>query len=93
MRESKQKTGKGKKPAGRESETAPQDEPKQQSQAEVVDKMIHRFGEKLDADKVNVTVGDFIRLVQFRKEMGEEDPKEIRVTWVDPIEKEHANET
>ena len=90
---SKKKTGKGNKPAGRESETAPQDEPKQQSQAEVVDKMIHRFGEKLDADKVNVTVGDFIRLVQFRKELDEEDPKEIRVTWVDPTEKEYANET
>ena len=93
MGESKKKTGKGNKPAERESETAPQEEPKQKSQADIVDSMIDRFRKKLDEDKVNVTVGDFIRLVQFRKELNEEDPKEIRVTWVDPTEKEHANET
>jgi len=93
MGESNKKTGKGNKPAETESGTAQQEEPKQQSEAEVVDRMIQRFEKRVDDDKVNVTVGDFLRLVQFRKELGEEDPKEIRVTWVDPIEKEHANET
>jgi hypothetical protein len=89
----KEPTGTEKKPAETTPARAPRGKPKQKSEADVVDKMIDRFEKKLDADKVNVTVGDFIRLVQFRKELKEEDPKEIRVTWIDPPEKEDANET
>ena len=30
------------------------------------------------------TLADFLRLVQLEKEIGEEEPKEIKVTWVEP---------
>jgi hypothetical protein len=58
-----------------------------------VDRMIKDFKKKLGTDKLKMSVADFIRLVQLRGELGEEAPKEIRVTWVEPIEKESANKT
>ena len=63
------------------------------SDSDVVNRMIKGFEEKVKGGKVNLTVGDFIRLLQLRKDLHEEDPKEIRVTWVEPIEKESANKT
>jgi hypothetical protein len=42
---------------------------------------------------VKATLGDYIRLVQLQKELEEEEPGEITVTWVDPdqIEKTEAD--
>jgi hypothetical protein len=31
--------------------------------------------------------------MQYRKELETKDPKEIKATWVEPIEKEPATET
>jgi hypothetical protein len=59
----------------------------------VVDKVIERFEKKLDSEEVKVSVGDYIRLVQLREEMKEEEPKEVRATWVEPSEQEPATET
>ena len=86
------KTG-DKKPAEQVAEKHETDEPQDSSDAGVVNRMIQGFEEKLKAGKVNLTVGDFIRLVQLRKDFHAEEPKEIRVTWVEPIEKESANKT
>jgi len=33
---------------------------------------------------MKATLGDYIRLVQLRKELEDEEPREIRVTWVEP---------
>ena len=33
--------------------------------------------------RVKATLGDYIRLVQLRRELGDEEPREIKVTWVD----------
>jgi hypothetical protein len=40
--------------------------------------------EKMAEDAGRTTVGDYIRLVQLHKELDEEAPKEIKVTWVEP---------
>jgi hypothetical protein len=40
---------------------------------------------KLTADEFKPSLADFLRLVQFEKEIGEEEPKEIKVTWVEPV--------
>lgn len=32
----------------------------------------------------NASLGDYIRLIQLHRELEEEEPKEIKVTWVDP---------
>jgi hypothetical protein len=56
--------------------------------AEVLDEVIQRFEALLKNDKVKPTVGDYIRLLQLRRELGEgeEGTKEIKITWVDQME-------
>ncbi|MFN0167691.1 MAG: hypothetical protein ACKV22_14790 [Bryobacteraceae bacterium] len=56
--------------------------------AEVLDEVIQRFEALLKDDKVKPTVGDYIRLLQLRRELGEgeEGTKEIKITWVDQKE-------
>jgi hypothetical protein len=43
---------------------------------------------KLGKDEVKATLGDYIRLVQLQKELEEEEPRDITVTWVEPEQKE-----
>jgi hypothetical protein len=84
---------KRKKPAKETSKQKGRRGSPKEFQADVVEEMINRFKRELKGDKVKMTVGDFIRLVQLREELEAEEPKEIRVTWVEPTEKESANET
>jgi hypothetical protein len=58
--------------------------------AELVEKAIEAFGKKLD--KKNVTVGEFVRLLELQKELDGDEPKEIKVTWVEPGETEPTSE-
>ena len=43
-------------------------------------------------NNAKATLGDYIRLVQLHKELDDESPKEIRVTWVEPAETGSAKE-
>jgi hypothetical protein len=55
-------------------------------QAGAVKEILDKVTEKLRSDVVKATLGDYIRLVQLQKELDEEVvPKEIRVTWVEPV--------
>jgi hypothetical protein len=85
---------KSQKPAKRRvrSEKRPEQSETSESKAEVVDQMISDFRKKVDKGEVKVSVGDFIRLVQLRGDLDVEEPKEIRVTWVEPTETEYAKE-
>jgi hypothetical protein len=60
---------------------------------DVVEKVIESIEQKIEKEDIKATLGDFIRLLQLRKELEEEQPREIEVTWVDPSEKEPASET
>lgn len=46
---------------------------------------------RLSDPKLQLTVGDYLKLMQFAKEIeketDEEGPREIKVTWVDPYSK------
>jgi hypothetical protein len=54
---------------------------------ERISKLLARVEKRLDLDKTKVTLADFIRLTQLERELeGEEQPKEIIVTWKDPEE-------
>lgn len=57
------------------------------NKAALVEQVIRNIEKKLEADELKATVGDLIRLVQLEKELAEEQPKEIKVTWVEPTEK------
>ena len=49
-----------------------------------VDKAIIAFEKKLDGN--NVTLGEYLRLVQLQKEIDGDEPKDIECTWVEPDE-------
>lgn len=54
------------------------------SKAEVVQKILERMEDKLSHDDVKATLGDYIRLVQLEKELEDDEPREIKVTWIEP---------
>jgi hypothetical protein len=59
--------------------------------ADLVSKFIERIEEKLESGEMKPTVGDFIRLLQLEKELTEEQPREIKVSWVEPVEQEDGS--
>jgi hypothetical protein len=71
--------------------TKEQEEPKKaRNKAELVSKVIEKIEARLQSDELKPTVGDFIRLLQLEKELEEEQPREIEVSWVEPDKKEDA---
>ncbi len=62
------------------------------SKGELVSKLLKSVHEKLDTQDGKATVSDFIRLLQLQKEMEEEQPREITVTWVESGEEESGSE-
>ncbi len=53
---------------------------------EVLLKVIQGFEERLRAQDFKPSMADYLKLLQMEKEIEEEGPKEIKVTWVDPPE-------
>ena len=51
------------------------------SKGKLVKKAIHVFEEKLS--EKNVTVAEFVKLLELQKEIDGKPPKEIKVTWVE----------
>jgi hypothetical protein len=50
-----------------------------------VDEVLQKIAERLSATEIKPSVGDYLRLLQYREERAhDEQPKEIRVTWVEP---------
>ncbi len=62
------------------------------SKAELVSRVLEKMEQTMVAEGVKPTVGDFIRLVQLEKELAEEQPKEIRVSWVEPEKKSEKDD-
>jgi hypothetical protein len=54
------------------------------ARATVVKKLLKNIEEKLSGEDVKASLGDYIRLVQLHKELDEEAPRQIKVTWVEP---------
>lgn len=74
----------------KDTNTAAEEAAQGKSKAELVKEVILKIEQKLDRNELKPTVGDFIRLLQLEKELEEEQPKEIKISWVEPDEKEHA---
>ncbi len=77
----KQKSHRGAKPKRRGSK-----------RAELVERAIESIEQKLGSSDVKATFADFIRLLQLQKELQVEEPREIKVTWIDPSATESASE-
>jgi len=62
-------------------------EPKKQaSHSELIKMAIEAFGAKIG--EKNVSVGEFVRLMELEKELEANKPRDIKVTWVEPGETE-----
>jgi hypothetical protein len=71
-----------KKGAPKQSEKPKSKVKRATSKAKLIKMALQAFEKKL-ANK-NVTVGDFVKLIELEKEIGGRKPREIKVTWVDP---------
>ena len=61
------------------------------SRKQRISKLLIDIEERLDLKTNKVTLADFIRLTQLERELeGEEQPREIIVTWKDPAEKRYG---
>jgi hypothetical protein len=58
----------------------------------LIRKAIQNIENKLETNEVKATIGDFIRLLQMEKELEIEEPRDIKVTWVDSNETEVVSE-
>ena len=54
--------------------------------SEVLTRAIAKFEERITESDFSPSVGDYIKLVQMKKELEEatDEAKEIKVTWVEP---------
>ena len=80
----------GRKKRGRKKAGPPQR--RRRRAKELVEQVIEKMEQKLKSEEVKPSVGDLIRLLQLEKELEEEQPKEIKVSWVEPREEEHAGD-
>jgi len=54
-----------------------------QTRAQAVERILRTVEKKMSTEDVKATLGDYIRLIQLAKEMGEEPRSEIKVTWIE----------
>jgi hypothetical protein len=67
--------------ADEKKRTAPR---RTRDKVKVIGDVIAKMEAKLTSEELKPSVGDFIRLLQFEKELKEEQPREIEVSWVEP---------
>ena len=57
--------------------------------ADLIDKAIGGIETRLAQDK-ELTIGDYLKILQLNKELEDQQPQEVTVTWVDPEPKNDA---
>ena len=57
---------------------------KAKRRSQVVKELLEKVEGKLGEEAMKPTLGDYIRLVQLQRDLEDEEPKEIKVTWVEP---------
>lgn len=60
--------------------------------AVLIRKAIQNIESKIDTNELKATIGDFIRLLQMEKEIEVEQPRDIKVTWVETSQAEPVSE-
>lgn len=59
--------------------------------SELLERTINKFETKINSAEYDPTVAEYVKLIQLGREIGQEDePKEIKVTWVGPNEKSNS---
>jgi hypothetical protein len=57
------------------------------SQSQLIKELLKNAQTKLRRKESKPSLGDYIRLLQLQKELEEEEPREIRLSWVEKPEK------
>ncbi len=60
------------------------------NKVKLIGDVIAKMEAKLKSEDLKPSVGDFIRLLQLEKELKEEQPREIEVSWVEPDGKDEG---
>ena len=75
---------KGVAKAEKRTEKAAPEKSVEEARAAVVKRLLRKLEEQMGGGEVKASLGDYIRLVQLHKELDQESPREIKVTWVEP---------
>ena len=74
------------RPVAKRATAAGREKRRREEQLQVIDDILKNVEEKLTGKDAKATLGDYIKLMQLQKELDEdEQPREIRVTWVDAL--------
>ena len=79
----KEPTEKPSRPKGKRATAAAVSRRQQQK---LVKSMLAKLAADLDEGKGKATLADYIRLVQLQKEIEKDDPRDLKVGWVDHLE-------
>jgi len=60
--------------------------PKEKTLANTIKTILESLGKKLETGDAKASVGEYIRLLQIQKELGEEPKTAMRVTWIEEPE-------
>jgi hypothetical protein len=60
--------------------------------ATAIDDAIENIREKLTTDDLRASISDLVRLIQLRKELNDEAPKQVTVRWIEEWKNSPANE-
>jgi hypothetical protein len=60
--------------------------------ASAIDDAIENIREKLTTDDLRASISDLVRLIQLRKELNDEAPKQVTVRWIEEWKNAPANE-
>jgi len=85
----KRVSGTGRPPAGN-AEPKAVEAVDSKSLAELTERLMNLLEQKVISEQHRVSLGDFIRLLQMRKEIDEKRPREVTVTWVEPSGEDDA---
>jgi hypothetical protein len=53
--------------------------------AHLISKAREGFEQRLNGNDIKLTLADYLKIVQLEKEIDDGEPREIKVTWVDPV--------
>ncbi|MGP8245964.1 MAG: hypothetical protein ACLQVN_15765 [Bryobacteraceae bacterium] len=71
---------------GREEESQPRETPDGRTLSEFLTTLRTNIEDRLKKEEVKPSIGDYLKLVQLEKELKNQEPREIQVSWVEPRE-------
>lgn len=86
------KTGATKRTASRKPKAANGSEGRstKRGSGDRVGALLKKFEEQINGGEFKISVGDYLKLLQFKRDREDNEPKRVEVTWIDSLENTHA---